>query len=190
MDDLPLTFFKNTDVPAIVLLVLVTKKYGTECYDWQPELLRKELEEDGINLTDLQSDKLQAAILVLTTDQVESHWEVFEKCCHLFNNNLDDFEACCPLEAEEIAMALPEIEAIRNAEHESIQYSDDINAYTGIIFHEYGLCKAPKIFPSSLLPKVVNLCDSSEKDEALIELYEARKASILEYIERLQKMHS
>lgn len=190
MYDLPITFWKDPHTPAFVLLSMVINKYGTACFDWEPELLRKELEEDyNVTFSDLQSDKLQAAITILSTDQIEEHWEAFETCCHLLNNEPDNFETFEPLEAEEIAHALPELELIKGAELEPILYGDEVRAYAGIIFHAYGMCQPPRIFPTAIMPTSVTQCDDTEKNEALEELYNARRDFLHGLVKRVATMH-
>jgi len=190
MYDLPLTFLRDPNVPACVLLVLAIRKYGVDCFDTHPEFLRKDIEEDyQVKLTDLQSDKLQASITVLSTDQFESHWEVFETCCHLFNNQPDDFGTFDPLEAEEIALALAEVEVIRDTTLDAIHYNAEVNVYAGAVFYNYGMCKPPTIFPSALLQKAVE-CSDDEKNEALGELHAARLSFLKNYMDRLKVMHT
>lgn len=190
MYDLPLTFLRDTDIPASVLLVIVLRKYGPGCFDMDPSLLRQDIEDDfKIQLTDLQQDKLQAAITVVSTDQFESHWEVFETCCHLFNNQPDDFESFDPLEAEDVALALAEVDIIKNTAHEPVEYDSEVNVYAGLVFHEYGMSKPPNIFPTALMPES-NECDDSEKNEALDELYKARLKFLHDLMNRLKAMHT
>lgn len=151
MNKLPLGILRDEKAPAIALLALVTNKYGTECYEWEPQILKSELENDfSIKLSDLQSDKIQAAIVVLTTELYEDQYEVFETCSHLLNNQEDTFEDVTPLEAEEIISALAHAQLILEGQEDRLNFSDEVNAYVGHIFYEYGFCTSPKLF---LLPQ-------------------------------------
>ena len=88
-----LDVLKDEKAPAIALLSIVVQRYGVEAFDWQPEFLRDEIKNDfNVELSDLQSDKLQAAITILKTDLFETQWEVFKTVCHLLNNTPDLFE--------------------------------------------------------------------------------------------------
>jgi hypothetical protein len=191
MYDTPLTFLRDKDAPAAALLAVAVQKYGTACFEWEPEVLRKELEEDfSVTLSDLQSDRLQTAITILTTDHFESNWHVFNVCIHLLNNEHADFTSLDPIEAEYIAGALPEIELLRNDDEDGIKFSDEVNAYAGLIFYEYGCGKAPNIFPTALMPHYVVETDNAEKDEALSELYQAKKARLEEYMARVSATYT
>lgn len=175
--------FMDERAPASALLSVFLKKYGTEGLEWDPQLIRKEIEEDfDLVLSDLQSDKLQAAIMVLTTETFESQWPVFETCCHLFNNIPDDVETLDPLEAEELVAGICEATLIR---HEKLQYSDEVRAYAGLVFYEYGLSKAPELFPHALLPETQD-ADDAEKNEALREIFNAHLDNVRKYLGKLQ----
>jgi hypothetical protein len=165
-------------------------KYGTECFNWEPELLRKEIEEDfNIEMSDLQSDKLQTAILIYTTDQFESNWHAFHVGCHLLNNEYADhvvFDQ--PLEAEYIIGALPEINFLRA--DDGIKFSDEVNAYAGLTFAEYGCAKPPTLFPTAIMPKGLVDAEMAEKNAALDELYQAKKDSLDKYLAKVQKAYT
>lgn len=183
---LSLDILKDEKAPAIALLGVALRQYGTECFDWHPAILRVELEDDyNISLSDLQSDKLQAAITILTSNAFEDQWEVFTTCCHLLCNVHYEFTDFTPLEAEYIAMALPEVYLIKDNDVET--FSDEVRAFAGNAFHEYGMFCSPEIFPDALMP----VCDEagkieqSEKSEALTELFNTRKESIETYFSNL-----
>src|SRR4051812_46404994 len=107
--------YKDQKAPAYALLFSVLKRFGSEALEWEPELLRQEIEKQyDLKMTDLQSDKLQAAIVTLTTDHFEHDWRVFEVSCHLFNNSPIHHEDIEPLEAEEIAIGLVEASLIKS----------------------------------------------------------------------------
>src|SRR5258708_6954301 len=98
--------YKDEKAPAYALLVTTLRKYGMEALEWEPEFLRHDIEDQyGITMSDLQHNKLQAAMTVMITDHFQHDWRVFEVCCHLFNNQNIDAEDLCLLEAEEIAAA-------------------------------------------------------------------------------------
>ena len=187
MNKLPLEILKDEKSPAIALLALITHKYGSECYEWEPEILRAEIENDfNVTLSDLQSDKIQAAITVLTTQLFEEQWESFETCSHLLNNQEDSFEDFSPMEAEELASALAHARLIVDGYDDRLVFSDEVRAYAGVIFFEYGMSNPPTIFPSALMPKSPNHVDTPEKDEALMDIYNERTRQIKEYMSKVQ----
>lgn len=180
--------YKDDKAPAYALLGVTLKKYGLHILEEEPELVRMLIERDSdIKLSELQADKLQAAICVMLTDQVETNWRVFEPCVHLFNNQYVEHDVVTPVEAEDIAVALAEITLIKHDildKHELIHYSEEVRAYAGHIFYEYGMSAAPDIFPTAIMPKC-NDCDNTEKNEALTELFNAHVEYVLDYLEKL-----
>ena len=177
--------FKDEKAPAYALLVVVLRKYGMDSLEWEPEFLRQEIDNDyDIKLSDLQQDKLQAAINVFTSDHFEEDWRVFEVIGHLMNNQPIDFDDLSPLEPEEIAVTLAEIGLIRDGD-EKITYHDEVRAYVGLIFHEYGMHKAPKIFPTAIMPKS-NEADDKDKNAALKEIFDVHAAYVLSYLEDIE----
>ncbi len=182
------SILKDPNLPAVALLTIAVNKYGLTCFDWEPFILRKELEEDlGITLTDLQSDKLQAAITIFTTDSFESDWHTFNVCVHLLNNEHASFDTLDPIDAESIAAILPELEVLRN-DDEGLTFSDEVNAYAGLIFYEYGCSKAPDIFPTAIMPAAVE-ADMTEKNEALSELYKAKKLHLEQLLKQIEQFY-
>jgi len=179
--------FKEEKAPSFALLVTTLNKYGNAALTWEPELLKHQIESDyDIKVSDLQADKLQAAITVMTTNQFETDWRVFEVVSNLFNNSATDHMEIDPLEAEEIAVALAEVALIKQGasdDDEKIDYSDEVRAYAGKVFYEYGMHKAPKIFLNAIMPESAPANDD-DKNEALKELFNARVEFILDYLEK------
>lgn len=175
---------KDEKAPSVVLLGVVLKNFGRECLEWDPAIMRKEIEtEFSILLSELQSDKLQAAITVLTTDLFESDWKLFESTCQLFNCIPSDLEVVEPLSAEELIAGLCEASVIR---HESLEFSPDVRAYAGQVFAEYGLVGTPTLFPQAIMPvrqvKPEDIKESEiEKNAALQDVFSAKLTYIREY---------
>jgi len=182
MHKFSLDVLRDEKAPALALLAVVLRQYGVEALEQQPEFLRQELDSDfGVTLTDLQSDKIQAAIVVLTTDLFESQWEVFKTVCHLLNGTPDSFEDTTPLEAEELALALAHYDLIRG-EDDKPAFSHEVLQYAGTVFYHYGMSEAAAIFPLAMMPSSVVTADPTEKNQALSAIYDARLKDIREYI--------
>ena len=169
------------------------EEYGTEFFDWEPEVLRIEVLADfGVNLSDTQSDKIQAAIIIISTDHFENDWHTFNCCIHGLSGEPFSYDELYPVDAEQIAAAIPEVEVIRN--HylgEGFNFSAEVNAYAGMIFSEYGLFFAPSEFPTAIMPALPGEHSSDsqvEKKEALAELYSAKKSKIAEFTDHLNKI--
>ena len=168
--------------PCTALIKLIIQEYGTECFDWEPPVLKAELQDDfECELSDLQSDKLQAAILVLTTDMFESHINVFVACCKLLNSHPADIDEFDVLEAEELICGLTEAYMIRG---EKLDFSPEVRLYAGQVFYDYGMHKPPTLFPDALMKEREG--DDSEKNAALQEIFDEKIKTTEEYVRNAQ----
>lgn len=170
--------FDDEKAPVTALLYLVTKTYGAEAYEWSPEILKDEIKQDyDSNLSDLQSDKIQAGITLLTTDQYENSISAFETINYLLNNQLDYFDELNPLEAEELVCGLTEAYLIRG---EELNFSPEVRVYAGAVFHSYGLHKPPTLFPQAIMNEREG--DDSDKNGALQEIFDEKIAITEKYV--------
>lgn len=187
---------KDEQASAFALLLVVLSKYAGEepgkglVMTWEPEILRDELRFDfGINISELQSDKIQAAITLLTTNMYEQDWRCFEFINHIFCNNLVDAEDHHPLEAEELAAGLAHATSILTDDEARLNaWHDDVRAYAGQVFWNYGLHAPPDIFPSAIMPVSPPVADeeiAKEKNAVLTDLFQAHTKKIQAYVEKL-----
>jgi hypothetical protein len=178
----PKTILEDQKAPAVVLLALVTKTYGSEAYEWDPMTLKVELQEDfKCQITDLQSDKIQAAITILTTEQYEENIVVFETLNHLLNHQETDMDEMDPLEAEELIIGLTEAYLIKA---EEMQFSPEVRVYAGVVFYNYGMHKVPDLFPQALMQEKEG--DDKDKNEALQELFDEKLKVTKQYLDNAQ----
>ncbi len=180
--------YLDASAPAFALLGVTLKEYGVESLEFEPALLRQHIEDDfNIKMSDLQMDKLQAAMCVMHTDLFFDDWVTFSFICKLFHNEPVDTEVFTDVEAEDIALALAEVALIRSSVgDESLQYDDEVRAFAGHAFHAYGFGAPPKIFPTAILPKSGNTINDAEKNAALNELFTGNSTRILDYIAKIQ----
>lgn len=170
----------DPQAPVLVLLWLVTKEYGEECYHWEPEVLRMELDEDfSCEITDLQSDKIQAGITILTTELYETDIAVFETLNYLLNHQPDDLDTFNPMEAEELICGLTEAYLIKA---EEIDFSPETRVYAGMVFYDYGMHRPPTLFPRAIMEEKEG--DDTEKNAALQELFDEKLRITKEYLEQ------
>src|ERR1017187_8513726 len=115
MYDSVISLIKDKATSASALLTILVEEYGTDCFDWEPEIIRLEILQDyGVELPDSQSDKLQAAITIMSTDHFESDWHSFNCCVHALNGEPFSYDEVYPIDAEQIVAAMPEVEMLRN----------------------------------------------------------------------------
>ena len=164
--------------PVLVLIWLVTTLYGNECYSWDPMVLKTELQHDlNCEVSDLQSDKIQAGITLLTTELYETNIQVFETVNYLINHQHDDMDELNPLEAEELICGMTEAYLIK---HEDMSFSDEIRVYAGQIFYDYGMYGPPKLFPKAIMNERDG--DDSEKNNALQEIFNEKLRMTVDYL--------
>lgn len=176
----PKEILEDDKAPVTVLMWLIAKKYGSECHIWEPEVLKAELQEDySCTISDLQSDKIQAGILVLITGLYETSIKVFETVNYLLNNQPDNLDEFNPLEAEELICGLTEAYLIRS---EKLTFSPEICVYAGQIFYEYGFHKPPTLFPQAIMQEREG--NDDEKNQALQEIFDEKIRATKEYLEK------
>lgn len=181
-----LDVLKDEKAPALALVAVVLRKYGVESLGWQPEFLRDEIKSDfNVDMSDLQSDKIQAGFTILQSDLFQNQWEVFKTVCHLLNNTPDSFEDPTPLEAEELASALAHYKLFVENGEDVPAFSDEVKAYIGVVFYHYGMSEAGAIFKDALMPSSATKADPSDKNSALSEIYDTRSKAITAYIQTL-----
>ena len=172
---------KDQTAPLMALAFVVIETFSTEAFKWEPQLLRDELEHEyDLELSDLQSDKIQAVITILTTNMYEEDVRTFEVCTSLINHNHQDFEDFEPIEAEELIVGMTEVMLLKM---EELEYSQAVRAYAGWVFHEYGFCKAPDLFPDAIMPEGYPTDgDDTEKNKALEEIFNMKVDKVTEYM--------
>jgi hypothetical protein len=172
--------------PLVALLWVVAEKYGPKAFEWLPMILRDELEQDAdCSITDVQADRIQAAIAAVSTNMYETDVRTFEVCTRLACGIPQDFEDLHPLEAEELVSGMTEIYVLKG---EKLEYSDEVNRYAGEIFFEYGFTAAPELFPTAIMPEVTakDSSQDKEKNEALAEILEQRIDFLASYMKDIK----
>lgn len=170
--------FLDEKAPVIALIAAVTKEYSSDCYEWEPMVLKAELQEDhDCEISDLQSDKIQAGITLLTTDHYENNIVMFENINHFINNQHDSIDEFNPLEAEELVVGLTEAYLVKG---EEMHFSPEVRVYAGYIFREYGFHKPPTLFPQAIMEERDG--DDTEKNAALQELFDEKIRITKEYL--------
>lgn len=181
---------QDETAPAIALLTVLIKQYELSyLQESDPTFLREDIEGDfSVSISDLQADKIQAAINLVTTDTFFHDWRVFEVTLHAFCNNATDPDVLAPVSAEELVTGLAEVMLISTSildDDEVLHFGDEVRAYAGKIFSDYGFYRAPRLFPTAIMPNT-NKHDDKAENEALEELFDLRTKAILTYLDNVQ----
>ena len=171
---------EDEKAPITALLYAVTKEYSSECYSWEPLVLKAELQKDhDCDISDLQSDKIQAGITLLTTEQYENNIAIFETINYLLNHQPDNIEEFNPLEPEELICGLTEAYIIKA---EELRFSPEVRVYAGLIFRDYGMHHPPKLFPKAIMEECEG--NDDEKNEALQEIFDEKLKTVEQYLRK------
>ncbi len=192
-------YFEDEEKTATVCFAAVLQEFGTDALSWRTEILREEIEKKvGFEITDLQADKISAATIVLVSDLFFNQWNVFETVCHIFCNQPDDMDTLNPLEAEELMCGLSEVFLLVSLVDDEINVNDiefdpEVLLYAGRVFHNYGFKKPPALFSKAIMPKLdyVPAKDvDDEKNEAMMDIFEAHTKKIISELEEFRQLSS
>ena len=86
-----------------------------------------------------------------------------------------------PLEAEELILGMTEAYMIKA---EEMNFSPEVRVYAGVVFYNYGMHKAPKLFPQAIMNNFDG--DDDEKNAALQELFDEKVKTVNNYLEQCQ----
>ncbi len=148
------SFLLAEETYATVLLLIVVDRYGFECFNWSPETIKLELEEDyALKLPKSTIDKLMAAISVVTTNFFTKDVTKFIEICNIFSG--DDFqpEEFEPADYLEVLWGTTEAILLWPPEEgeEDTQFSPEIREYVAKVLKDEGISK-----PSDVLSFAFN----------------------------------
>lgn len=125
---------------SLVLLLLVVDMYGAEVFNWAPETIRRELEEDfRIKLPKVSLDKVMAAVTLVTTNYFSKDVTKFIEICNILAG--DDFEPSEfePADAAEILHGVSEAALIWPFDDESSDFSPEVREYVAQVLKAEGI---------------------------------------------------
>lgn len=191
------TIIEDQTTPACILFIIAVRALGTECFEWVPGITRYELESDyAVSMSDFQSHKLQCAISLVSGNDYESEWHIFEIFNHLLSNEPTMMDSVDPLTPEELAMGLAHASVLLDGESDRLIFGAEVRAYVGQILWDYGFYKAPTIFPTAIMPDT-NMPDEDrgrneeiwkDKDRALSDIYSGVRAKLIDSIKDLDEL--
>lgn len=139
--------FVSPDSFATTMLTLFVDMYGTEGFNWDPETIRMELEEDlRSKLPQANFDRLMAAINLLTSDDFYKSLPDFISYCNILSGDTYDPRNWDPADAAEIAWGMTEALLIQPPDDDDENpFSEDIVAYIGQVLNQEGIISPPDI---------------------------------------------
>lgn len=139
--------FLKEDIPATVLHTLCLQAFGTDIYEWEPETLWMEIQDNyKIDTAETNKDKLQAIISAVEIDSFYEDPQVFECIVKALNGQDPDFETVTLPTAEETAWGVAEVIINDNTPGE---FSKDVQIYVREMLRNYGFLTSPELLKFS-----------------------------------------
>lgn len=137
-------FLLSEDTYTTVLTVMVADLYGTECFQWSPETIRRELEQDfQLKLPKVTLDKIMTGIALVTTNYFYKDVTKFIEICNIISG--DDFQPdeFDPADAKEIMLGITEALLLwpPDEDAEDTEFSAEIREYIRQVLKEEGILK-------------------------------------------------
>jgi len=179
----------SEDTIGTVLLVICMDMFGVEFFDWEPDTLNAEIAMQlGVDMPDVNKDKLWALVTALTTDLFYVSLETFIPTCNSLNGSEADFDNYDPVTGEEAAWGIVEVTLVDPPENveQSDRFSHEIKRYVALTLESEGVTTPPTF----MKPYIETDKDAEEEagitigpDEAMLAMYTRRQTEVREEIE-------
>jgi len=121
--------------------------YGLEMLSWEPETLWITMEKDGLDLSLVNRDKLQAVIALIVNPQFFWDHIVFENTVHAFVGNISNPDAIQECHPAEMAWTVYEADAVRRMDPEGkgdAEFDEDVQQYVAVCLKRAGYITTPE----------------------------------------------
>lgn len=157
-----------TDPEALgsVLLIGLLDEYGSEMLDWEPQTLDMEARQNwGVDIPQVNKDKIWALITELTTNLFYSSLDAFTHICNALNGSGADFENYDFASVQEMCWTLAEVQLL-DPPDEDEQFNSEIISYMAERLKTEAFERVPKIMkPYVELPdRDENIADVLRED--------------------------
>lgn len=175
-------YLLNPETFATTLLTIIIDNYGTEALNADLGLVLDDLCRDFNvdRLPPVNSDKIGAMIIGLTTDLFYTDWSTFNQVCEALNNDPVHPDVLDPATPEQMAWAVVEM-AMHEDPKTKPQFSDNVATYVGVLLKNVGLTRAPADLGFAKLGET--RFPALEADSTLAETYYKRLDSDLGFIQ-------
>lgn len=177
----------DNDAYATTLLAICLDEFGTAIFDWEPESLWMSIaEEYGVELPDVNKDKLQAMLLVYTTDLPFVSVEAFSHICNVLSGSEANFSKWDIVTSEEALWGVYEmmlhVGIDREQGEEPPEFSHEIRRYLGVILKSEGVTDPPDILRVAEFdddPSIEQWADDPDMFNAAFDLQKTNKAQLM-----------
>jgi len=141
------TMFESPDTYASTMVICLVDKYGVEAFEWDPDSIRLELYDVySAEVPQANLDKINAALLAITTNQFYVSLEAFMSICNALFGYGVGFHAYDPAEIDEMCWGITEIMLLAPSDDKDPKqmFSNEIRYYIGQRAEEEGFSRLPK----------------------------------------------
>lgn len=130
---------------ATALFLAVRNLLGPQFINWEPESIWMDLyQKHGIDLSNINRDKIQACITLLTTDYFYHDAAVFENTCMAFCHEWSSPEILHEASPAQMSWGVVEAKFLRKLHNqESLPFDYEPRGYVAIVCYREGLVVAP-----------------------------------------------
>lgn len=125
--------------------------FGTDVYEWEPETIDMEFEEEfGVIPYEGNINKLNAILSSVASDSFYNDWVAYLNVCTTLSGE-NDAEDLLDLTVEELAWGVMEI-SLNDEDYDPKLFHSDIRALTGIVLDEEGYFSPPPQLSFAKMP--------------------------------------
>jgi len=134
-----------------VMHAIAIKFFGTDIYDWEPETIAMEFQDEfGVEPYEGNIEKLNAILATVSSDAFYDDWVAYTKVCSVLSGE-NDIEDLAEVTVEELAWGVMEI-SLNDEDFNKIKFSSDVKTLTGVVLHENGYVKPPPQLSFATMP--------------------------------------
>lgn len=144
--------FTSDKAFTTTLLVTLVDKYGTESFEWAPDTIEAEINDDfDIRIPRPNMDRIMAGINLITTDSFYKSLPDFVNFCNVLAGDSYDPQLWDPADPTEIAWGITETALLAPPEDDDdAPFSEEITAYIGETLNDYGILTPPNVLKLAL----------------------------------------
>lgn len=132
---------------ATTMVAIVVNEYGTECFEWDPETLKMEINDDfHIQIKPANFDRLMTGINAITSDDFYQSLPDFINYCNVLSGSTYDPSTWDPADVLEIAWGIIEVLLLSPPDDGNDDpFCEEITAYIGKQLDAEGIMTPPDV---------------------------------------------
>ncbi len=131
--------WRHQDAHPLILVLMLLDKYGNDCIEWHPDVLKMTLDKDKIQVSNTAWSKILATRVVLASPSPWRQWNAFHWISLALNGVSPNFVF---FEKPEIGFMVVAADVMKICDP-ARQTSDDVDKFVAAVFRDDGLVFAP-----------------------------------------------